>query len=207
MAIMERSTHMLNRVVAAAFILVSLLAPARGAEVSDERFRQFVFFSVLQGLYETSLPDDVVERIAKVDPDAQLPISFLEGCPVCQPVYDAFKLYRQRPALWNLGDGRRRDFGAVLPADQLAALSHEDPLHRTEAVGRMVRGFIARSVEQAGWSAEERAAWEKKFAAAADQGEAQLRRLQARGKSPAAYQAMWSCMVCDGANKGCRRQR
>ncbi len=193
---MHRSLGILVAVLALSW---SLAAPARAADVNDVDFRKLVFFTVLEGLYELDLPDDVVDHILQVDPRSGHPYSFIQGCPVCTPVRDAFELYRRRPAL---GGAAARGFGQAAP-DQLAALRSEDPMERTHAVGRLVQQVMARQLASGRWSAEERTALMQRFRQAAQQGDEQLRQLQAKGVT--IYQAMWSCTICDGARNACKR--
>lgn len=189
----------LATLIVAVILLVCTRTAARAEEIDATRFRKLVFFSVLEGLYEAGLPDEAVDRVLAADPKTGLPLSFLKGCPVCQPVYDAFKTYRARPAMWGLG----RDFGPGASAAVVAALTNESDLERTAAIGDFVSEVMARKVAtlSASWSAAEREAWNASFESAAREGERQLQLLQAKG-GPAVYQMMWSCLVCDGARKG-----
>jgi len=183
--------------------LVLNVAPARAEKVDDAQFRRFIYFATLEGLYETGLPDEVVDRILSIDPKLNLPISFLKGCPVCQPVHDAFAFYRLRPRMW----GSERDFASSISPQRLAALSDSDDLKRTAAIGELVSQIISQRVATMRWTSDERIAWNKAFERAAEEGEKQLRLLQAQG-GPAAWQMMWSCLVCDGAKKGgCQKQK
>lgn len=193
------SIRWFSALAVAASLLVFTFCPAHAEEVDAARFRKLVFFSVLEGLYETGVPDEVVDRILTHDPKSGLPMSFIKGCPVCQPVYDAFKAYRARPVMWGAG----RDFGPGASQELITALSDPNDLKRTAAVGDFISDIMARKVAQAAlaWSPEERKAWCATFEAAAKEGERQLQLLQAQG-GPAAYQMMWSCLVCDGARKG-----
>lgn len=181
------------------FLVLMLLLPARAETVSDDQFQQFVFFAVLEGLYQQSLPDATVDRLLERDMQTGQPYLFVYACPICHPTYDALTLYRSRRPF--LGDkAGRRDFRAELAPALLVRLNSDDPAVRADAFGDMLAGFIARKVAASRWSSEEAAAWQQKFLEAKKEGESHLREYQAANNHT--YRWMKSCSMCRGANQG-----
>jgi len=176
-----------------AFLISLLLAvlvaavPARAGGWPDRELQARIHDAVAAGLDDVAPPAEVVAKILTTDAQGR-PVSFIVGCPICEPVLEAFKAYRpQRPT--------------KLSPEQMAALSQDDPLLRTAAVGRLVRDFVATSVASAGWTEAQRKDWDERIHRAEREGQRQLRQRQAEGVD--AYQLMWTCKMCDAAAGGC----
>src|SRR5688572_32689605 len=60
---------------------------------------RLVFHAVLQGLYEDGVDDEVVNNIVPADKKGseKMRRSFVLGCPLCQPAFEAFAAYQARP--------------------------------------------------------------------------------------------------------------
>lgn len=170
--------------------------PARAAqEPADRELDRFVYQAVLDGLYTMGLSDQTVDRILEEDAEGR-PVSFIPGCPLCMPAREAFRDYRQRTDA--------RDVPPSAPASMLAALDSEKDLERTSALGRLVQDLVAKRIAAANWSDAEAEAWSRRFEAAAAEGQRQLTAHQAQDVE--AYEMMWSCMICDGASRACKRR-
>lgn len=183
---------MFKRCLVFCFLLTTL---AR-AEITDSDLRQFVFFAVLEGLYQQDLPDETVDRLLELDAETGQPLHFVYACPICHPTYDALTLYRSRRPF--LGDKLgRRDFASRLEPSVRSRLDSHDPAVRAETFGDLVRGFIARKVARSRWNEAEAAAWKQKFALASKEGEKHLRDYQAGNIGN--YSWMKSCSMCRGA--------
>lgn len=167
--------------------LVLAAAPARAADWPDRELQDRLRQAVTAGLDDLAPPAEVVAKILTLDAGGR-PISFIVDCPICEPVLEAFKAYRPQGA-------------TKLTPDQIAELSQDDPLLRTAAIGRLVRGFVSASVDSAGWTAEQRKDWAARIHRAEREGQRQLRQRQAEGVE--AYQLMWTCKMCDAAAGAC----
>lgn len=190
----------MKRFLVVLMMLLAVAAPARAESWPDRDVQKFVFISVLDGLFELGLPDEVVDKILTVD-DKGRPLSFIWECPICHPVYDAFKTYRSRSQFLGRPAGER-DFAVKATPEQLAELSQDDPLARTSAVGRLVRTLIQDGIARARWNEAERADWTARIQKAEKEGQRQLRQRQAEGVK--VYEAMWSCKMCDAASEACK---
>lgn len=180
------------RMLALLLLMAALTVSARAE--ADPELRRFVFFAVLEGLYELNLPDQAVDRLLEVDAQTGRPISFIYNCPICTPAYDAFRAYRQRPRDLEVA-------GQAPPAELLAELTQDRPLGRTAALARLVQQLLSRRIAAARWTEEERRTWRARFERAAEEGQRQLRLQQ---KDVEAYKPMWSCMLCDAASRACK---
>ena len=170
------------------------------APVFDREGQKLVYFAVLEGLYDLSIPDAVVTKVLSVD-DQGRPISFILGCPICHPVYDAFQTYRSRPAFFK---SDRRDFATAESNAQtqkdVELLNSDKPMERTAAVGRLVRLWVKAAITKQNLPSAEMARWANRLKAMSEVGQSKLSEHQRNGVE--AYKLMWSCMLCDGAVKG-----
>lgn len=182
-------------------ILSLLLTTLARAEVSDADFRQFVFFAVLEGLYEQSLPDATVDRLLARDVMTGQPFHFVYACPICHPTFDALTLYRGRQPFYGNKEGKR-DFASRLDPAVFERLNADDPQVRADALALLMEGFIARKIAASRWTPDESRAWQQKFELAKEEGEKHLRDYQDRNLST--YRWMKSCSVCRGAVEGAK---
>lgn len=186
-------------------LLVCLGAPGLAnpadAAPSDAEFKQFLFYAVLEGLFEQGLPDATVDRLLQRDAMSGNPFLFVYGCPICHPTYDALRLYRSRQPMW--GDKREsRDFANKLEPALLKRLNADDPAVRAEAFGSLVERFVAARIAASRFTPTELEAWRKKLEEGKQRGEEQLKVYQAQGNST--YSWMKSCSMCQGANRGAK---
>lgn len=188
----------MRSMIATLAVLLALLSagPARADQgPADPELDRFVYEAVLDGLTTMGLSDATVDRILEEDSGGR-PVSFIPGCPICMPAREAFRAYRQGT--------HPRDVAPVAPAAMLAALDSEKDLERTSALGRLVQELIAKRIAAANWSDAEAESWGRRFEAAAAEGQRQLTAHQAQDVE--AYKMMWSCMICDGASRACKRR-
>src|SRR5256885_249044 len=61
---------------------------------------KMVFFAVLEGLYEDGVSSEAADSVVGKSKDGKTEIkqTFVFECPLCHPVYEAFRVYQQRPA-------------------------------------------------------------------------------------------------------------
>ena len=88
-------------IVLGLLVLTALPAEEPASSVEDKRFGptyQFVFFSVLEGLYREGATQTDVQRVLMKRSAEHGYEHFIYGCPICTPVLLAFQLYEKRPA-------------------------------------------------------------------------------------------------------------
>lgn len=174
-------------------------APANAA-FFDREGQKLIYFAVLEGLYDLSLPDSVVTKVLSSDNQGH-PISFILGCPICHPVYDAFQAYRSRPAFFR---SDRRDFATSESSAEtlkdVEQLNSDKAMERTAAVGRLVKRWVRAAITKQNLPSAELARWANRLKAMSEVGQSKLSEHQRNGVE--AYKLMWSCMLCDGAVKG-----
>src|SRR3954454_17052964 len=72
-----------------------------GGDWKEDPASRMVFFAVLEGLYTDGVSSEAVDGIIgkkTKDGKGDIKATFVIECPLCHPVYEAFCLYRQRPA-------------------------------------------------------------------------------------------------------------
>lgn len=190
----------MRKMIATFCLFVCLAAPGWTAP-TDADFKRFVFFAVLEGLFEQGLPDTTVDRLLQRDAMSGQPFLFVYGCPICHPTYDALRLYRSRQPM--LGDKREsRDFANKLEPAMLKRLNADDPAVRAEAFGELVEQFVATRIAASRFTPAELRAWQAKIEEGKKRGEDQLKQYQAQGINT--YSWMKSCSMCNGVNRGAK---
>jgi len=59
---------------------------------------RMVFFTVLEGLYEDGIPQEVVDLVIGRVEDNNIDKAFVFRCKLCHACYEAFAVYQRRPA-------------------------------------------------------------------------------------------------------------
>lgn len=182
--------------------LLAMSGPSALAQTPNKaEFEQFMFFATLEGLYQLSVPNETVDRLLEIDAKTGRPTYFVYACPICHPVYNAFKLYRQRDPF--LGDkANRRDFSPPGRTDpRVKALANSDRKKRAEALQALVQGLVTRKLDSMRLTREERQEWEQLVAAASKEGAKQL------ANYPDQKAWMERCPTCTGTEGSCRIER
>jgi len=194
---------MLIRALAASFLALSL-SPAPpsvpGRDALDSHGQQ-IFFAVLQGLYRDGVPNDLVDRIIRIDEQTRYPANFVWACPVCMPAYEAFRLYRGRPAFND--KGQRDTFGPGLPKDQVEKLTAVDQAVSQLAIEELIQGWMDRRMDELRLTADERAEWRMEMEKRRKEGMTYLDMYKDQGLG-GSYAGMKTCPVCEGANGACK---
>src|SRR5947207_2964848 len=70
-------------------------APKPPADWKADPVCKMVFFAVLEGLYEDGLSSAAVDSVVGKTKDGKVEIkqTFVFECPLCHPVYEAFRAY------------------------------------------------------------------------------------------------------------------
>ena len=162
---------------------------------------QFVFFAVLEGLYRDGVQNEVVDAILAADVkslDAKVKHSFVFKCELCHAVYEAFNLYRARPAFANT-EGKV-SFGKGVDLKILKDLEGDKVRNRVYAMGSLIRPWIQHRVEATRMTDAEKETMKAKFKEYAEEGNDLLSKL--RRESDSVY-IDWNfygtCQACEAS--------
>jgi hypothetical protein len=157
-----------------------------------------VFFAVLEGLYTDGVENETVDLII---PSGRFQDHFVDCCPLCQPAYEAFRLYRSRERF--IGFKEPPDtFGKGLDAMVVGKLRSSKKTERLEAIQGLVSTWVRRRLDSMRLSEEERTAWSQRVEERRQQGMARLQLEQAKGQSDAK-----GCAICDGSAAAFRQTK
>lgn len=125
--------------------------PAKGAPSEDVTWQdseagRFVFFAVLEGLYEEGVSKEVVDLVINParEMDNKVKHTFVFQCDICHAAYEAFVLYSRRQTFQR--SSGRDTFGKGVDEKTIHALKTGDATARVYALGSMVRPWIAARV-------------------------------------------------------------
>lgn len=130
-------------------------APGQPSHRGIDATAQFIFFSVLEGLYETGLSNEDVDQIL-MKKENQSYFHFIYACPICTPTIWALQSYRARPDRFygiKLGGGT---FGKGLDKPLRDQLYSADSGQRLIAINSLVKDWIARRMDRMKLSEKER---------------------------------------------------
>jgi hypothetical protein len=112
---------------------------------------RFVFYAILEGLYEDGVSDEALKLIVP-DPKSMADLkdpeqtNFIPECPLCTPAFDAFCVYRARPVFVGQAASKTSTFGGGLSKETLAGL-RGSPSERRETIRQLIENYIARRLE------------------------------------------------------------
>ncbi len=125
-------------------LTLALLTQDRPQAPSEAQLNRFVFFAVLEGLFEDALPEDAVKLILRQDKGEY--VHFIKGCPICTPAVEAFRAYASRSTFYFERKGEA--YLDKSPADLEPILKeiHEkkDQGHYNTGLDKLMKRFIAR---------------------------------------------------------------
>jgi hypothetical protein len=190
----------LSSIIVTAFLV---LGEARGAE-PDQRpdVSRFIFFSVLEGLYEDGVPTEAVDQILARETESGPYLHFVYACPICMPALDAFRTYRARP-LFYANKAERDTFGPGLSGATLERLCSEDIGVRLQVIEELVSGWVSRRLDGMRLTSAERTEWTEAVGFARKQGMDFLE-IERRSRPGSARASVSTCAVCDAASRACR---
>ena len=162
---------------------------------------KMVFFAVLEGLYEDGVSTEAAASVVgrAKDGKAEIRRTFVFQCPLCHPVYEAFRAYQQRPAFRDKGD----TFGKGIDAKLEAGLRSEDLLTRQRALQELVQRWVERRLNGMGLSPEQKSDWARRLKERSGEGNARLDQL----KGTDAWYRLWGygfCAACAGCEGACK---
>jgi len=179
--------------------------PVHAGASSDDfgPYGEQIFFAVLQGLYRDGIPNDLVDRIIRIDEDTKYPANFVWACPVCMPAFEAFRLYRGRPKFQN--KEHTDTFGPGLPKDQVERITAVDQAVSQPAIEELIQGWMDRRMDELRLTAAERAEWQKEMEKRRKEGMTHLDRYKELSLG-GSYAGMKTCPICEGANGACKKR-
>ena len=160
---------------------------------------RLVFFAVLRGLYEDGVSDEVVDSIVPPDRKGKdkMKWSFVLECPLCQPAFEAFRLYQSRPTFSDGSDKSNFGDGSTIPAD--SGLFAEDVGVRVRALRPVMRKWVERQLRLNSLTDVQRGEWWNGMAARAQQGRTILSAHQGKDKWYDNWSGYWGCAACLGS--------
>ncbi len=177
----------------------------RYSSLTDETSR-FVFYSVLEGLYEDGLSSQDVDLIL-LKHEGESYFNFIYSCPICTPAIQALQTYRARPEhLYSLKSGDST-FGKGLSASLHDDLYSGDSRHRLAAINTLMQGWIERRIKSMNLPVDEHARLLSELEDKRKEGmealESFRRHEHGQGfgveKAAPAYVDLDECAVCNGA--------
>jgi hypothetical protein len=205
--------------IAALALPLATLAPASGpgkAEPKSPAVKDWkadpacrlVFFAVLQGLYEDGVSDEVVNSVVPPGKkgEEQMRHSFVLGCPLCRPAFEAFRAYQGRPRFAE--DEKGSTFGKGLPKAEADGLMAKQVSTRLIALRKPMKRWVEARLVSMKLDEAERKRWWDDLSARAGEGSAMLRELKKR-KDPwyKDWSDYWGCAACLGSQDACREVR
>lgn len=195
------------------FILTPLLAEKKAPSTRFGRFGQayqFVFFSVLEGLYKEGATQNDVQRVLMKRSEEHGYEHFIYGCSICTPVFLAFELYRERPSFWMYKPIRQPDpqvehatFGDGFSEEVQHGLNSDKVVVRLETLHHLVSKWIDYRMTTMNLSKEQQEALQKQIEEGRKQG---MKALAQHKKDPErmrryapGYAAFEECALCNAA--------
>ncbi len=167
---------------------------------------RFIFYAVLQGLYEDGVSNEDIAQIL-MRKEKQSYFHFIYACPICTATIWALETYRARPAHFYGLKSAASTFGHGLPADMREQLYSDDPHQRLIAINSLVRSWVARRIDAMNFSEQERTVLLDQIEQKRKDGMRALEsfRKHEHGKdfgveqAAPAYVDLEECAVCNGA--------
>jgi hypothetical protein len=175
-------------------------APKPPPDWKEDPVCKMVFFAVLEGLYEDGVSSEAVDSVVGKTKDgkAEIKQTFVFECPLCHPVFEAFRLYQQRPQFRDKGSS----FGKGIDATLETGLRDKDRLTRQRALQTLVHRWVERRLNGMGLSEEQKKDWARRLEERSNQGAGLLAALK---KSDLWYRT-WGygfCAACRGCTGVC----
>ncbi len=176
---------------------------------------RFIFYSVLEGLYEDGLSSNDVQQILMRANGKGAYVHFVYACPICTATIWALEAYRNRPAQFYSLKVSSGTFGPGLSEELHNQLYSGDMKQRLTAINTLVKTWIDRRMTSMNLPETERAALMADLEKKRQEGGKMLkgsRRLAGTGSSMGAAQGAPAygdveeeCAVCNGAvGKACK---
>lgn len=206
----------MNRILHLLAILTVLAAVSARAQTDVKRADEhpdsmddtsrFIFYSVLEGLYEDGLSQEDVQQIL-LRKEKQGHFHFIYACPVCNPTIWALEAYRGRPACFYGLKDTGSTFGHGLSAELHGQLYSDNETKRLMAINALVKEWIGRRMKLLNLPPKEREALLGKLEEKRKEGMRALESFRRLEHGPTfgipeaapAYLHLTECAVCNGA--------
>lgn len=130
-----------------AVLLAGLVVTAPARASAADPASEFIFFSVLEGLYEDGVSNEDVDQIL-MKKEGQSYFHFVYACPICGATISALQAYRGRPVAFYGQKKMGANFGSGLAAPVQKRLFSEDSHQRLVAINALVHGWIDRRMDR-----------------------------------------------------------
>lgn len=169
---------------------------------------RFIFFAVLEGLYEDGVSSDDVNRMLKVE-KGQSYDHFISHCPICTAVLQAMQVYASRADIGRMYKGinhrtTESTFGPGLAENVQSNLMSDDPEIRLKTMYQLVSTWFNRRLVRSNLSHEERATLVREIEAGKEEGMRKLQSFKKAGTTKQlapAFVNVDSCAMCSAASK------
>ena len=191
---------MIARAVIASVLALGLAFAVPGGprcRAKSVSYEQQIFFAVLEGLYADGVSNEVVDKIVAIDDQTKYPANFVWACPVCMPAYNAFRVYRGRPAFQEY-KVHRDTFGPGLPPALVERLTAVDQMVSQKALEELISTWMDRRMESLRLNDDERQEWRTVMEELRKKGMGYLDGY--RNSLGGSYASMKTCPICEGAN-------
>lgn len=133
-------------------LMAAVSAPAqtttrKGSQIPEfDDTARFIFYSVLEGLYEDGLSNEDVDQVLMKNP-GQSYFHFIYACPVCNATIWALESYRTRPEQFYAMKTIGGTFGPGLSPEVHQRLHGDDPKQRLGAINLLVQTWMDRRIK------------------------------------------------------------
>lgn len=129
---------------------------------------RFVFFAVMEGLYNDGVSDEIVDVVIPwVTPDptevnpAPAPYrdtnaNFINTCPMCHPAFEAFLIYESRDPFRGQKGTRVDTFGTGLPQALVKKLKSKDGETRRKGLEQTIQRWVQQRIDRSKFSKQEK---------------------------------------------------
>lgn len=203
--------HFLIPLLLATLASLTTPAPAQAESVPGQKVTsdytgetaQFIFYSVLEGLYTDGVSNEDVDQIL-LRKENQSYYHFIYSCPICTPTIWALEAYRARPVIFyssKVGN----TFGPGLSAALHDQLHSPDADQRLIAINTLVHTWITRRMDAMKLTPAEREILEDALAQKRQKGMDALKGFRTNAQAATApiyapaYQNIDECAACNGA--------
>lgn len=190
----------------ASFATVPLRAAEPVRENQIDETSRFIFYSVLEGLYEDGLPEEDVAQIL-MKREKETYFHFIYACPVCNATIWALQAYQARPEGFYGLKRPGSTFGQGLPPELREQLYSKDATKRLTAINSLVKSWMERRMTTLRLSAGEQKALAERLEQKRQEGMKMLESFRKKQhgenfgveQAAPAYLDLTECAVCNAA--------
>jgi hypothetical protein len=207
---------LLGRFLIIGFVTLTAVFSANAAPLQPEKetvrrphideTEQFIFYSVLLGLYEDGLSNEDVAQIL-MKKEGQTYFHFILACPICSATIWALEAYQSRPKQFYGRKAPGSTVGPGLSEAQHQQLYSDKPYDRLDVINALVRSWISRRMQQLRLTDDERSKLLGELEKKRKEGMEMLESFRKKQHGPnfgveqgaPAYVQLRECAVCNAA--------